>query len=353
MKEQGANAAQTTCPPRVPSRGNGRGASPSIRLSAVIVAATPDEPRVLILRTPERIPGEMAEALPSGPLEIEHRTLEIGIRAWVERQTRQKLGYVEQLYTFGDRDRIETDAGAPVRALTVAYLALVHPPEREHVSPDKARPGGAVDAAWQNWYRYFLWEDWRAGRPAAIPALEDRLAAWVAEGASAADRRLRTERVGLAFARPWNDELVLERYELLYEAGLIQERWRDLGQPPPSGEMPASGTAMAADHRRILATAIGRLRGKIKYRPVVFELMPPAFTLLRLQRTVEALSGVRLHKQNFRRLVEQQGLVEETGEISSETGGRPARLVRFRREVLLERPAPGLRLRAGRRASEI
>ena len=105
---------------------------------------------------------------------------------------------------------------------------------------------------------------------------------------------------------------------------------------------------MAVDHRRILATAIGRLRGKIKYRPVVFELMPPAFTLLQLQRTVEALAGVRLHKQNFRRLVEQQGLVEETGEISARTGGRPARLVRFRREVLLERPAPGLRLRPAR-----
>jgi hypothetical protein len=352
MKEPGANAAQMTRPPRVPSRENGRSASLSIRLSAVIVAATSDEPRVLALHIPGRIPGEMAEALPSGPLEIEHRTLEIGLRAWVERQTSQKLGYVEQLYTFGDRDRIETDAGAPVRALTVAYLALVRPVLREHGSLNEARPGGPVDAAWQNWYRYFPWEDWRAGRPAAIPVLEDRLAAWAEEGASEAERRLRAERVGLAFARPWNDELVLERYELLYEAGLIQERWRDLDRLLPIGEMPASGIAMAVDHRRILATAIGRLRGKIKYRPVVFELMPPAFTLLRLQRTVEALSGVRLHKQNFRRLVEQQGLVEETGEISSETGGRPARLVRFRRKVLLERPAPGLRLRAGRRVSE-
>ena len=104
------------------------------------------------------------------------------------------------------------------------------------------------------------------------------------------------------------------------------------------------GQPMALDHRRILATAIGRLRGKIKYRPVIFELMPASFTLLELQRTVEALSGVRLHKQNFRRLVEVQGLVEETGEVTTETGGRPARLVRFRREVLVERPAPGVRL---------
>ena len=51
------------------------------------------------------------------------------------------------------------------------------------------------------------------------------------------------------------------------------------------------------------AAAIARLRGKLKYRPVVFELMAPAFTLLELQRAVEALAGLRLHKQNFRRLV--------------------------------------------------
>ena len=72
--------------------------------------------------------------------------------------------------------------------------------------------------------------------------------------------------------------------------------------------------------------------------------MPPSFTFLQLQRTVEALAGVRLHKPNFRRLVEQQGVIEETGEVSTETGGRPARRLRFRREVLLERPAPGVRL---------
>ena len=205
---------------------------------------------------------------------------------------------------------------------------------------------------WQNWYRYFPWEDWRAGKPPALPPLEERLAVWARQTAGEAQQRLREERLGLAFARSWNEELVLERYELLYEAGLIQERWRDAGRPIPAGDGPVSGEPMAADHRRILATAIGRLRGKIKYRPVVFELMPPSFTLLQLQRTVEALSGVRLHKQNFRRLVEQQGLVEETGGISGETGGRPARLVRFRREVLLERPAPGLRLRAARRVTQ-
>ena len=101
---------------------------------------------------------------------------------------------------------------------------------------------------------------------------------------------------------------------------------------------------MVHDHRRILATGIARLRAKIKYRPVVFELMPDAFTLLQLQRAVEALAGQLLHKPNFRRLIEQQALVEETGEAAMDTGGRPAKLFRFRREVVLERAAAGTKL---------
>jgi hypothetical protein len=314
-----------------------RGAALSIGLGAVIVAASEHEPRVLTIR--HAVPnGDPVEALPAGPLEAEHRTLELGLRSWVERQTSQRLGYVEQLYTFGDRDRLVGANAAANPALTVAYLALVR----------EMRPAGSAEAVWQNWYRYLPWEDWRDGRPASLPAIETRLAQWIAAAPNEAEGRLREVRIQVAFglqAASWNEELVLERYELLYEAGLVAEAARDRGLDEADG----AGVAMAVDHRRILATAVGRLRGKIKYRPVVFELMPPAFTLSQLQQTVEALSGVRLHKQNFRRLVEQQGLVEETGDITAATGGRPARLVRFRREMLLERPAPGLRLRAGRR----
>ena len=162
----------------------GPGTALSIGLSAVIVAATIDEPRVLVVRGG----GKVAEALPSGPLEVEHRTLEIGLRAWVERQTHQKLGYVEQLYTFGDRDRIESGTVRPARALTVAYLALVR----------EAR-SGAAEAVWQSWYRYFPWEDWRLGKPAALSPLEEELARWARAGASEAER-LRSERIGFAFA---------------------------------------------------------------------------------------------------------------------------------------------------------
>src|SRR6202040_1460508 len=92
----------------------------------------------------------------------------------------------------------------------------------------------------------------------------------------------------------WNEELVLQRYELLYEAGLVPEAWRGRAAAPA-----IAARSMSGDHRRILATGIARLRAKIKYRPVVFELMPQRFTLLRLQRSVEALAGRLVHKQNF------------------------------------------------------
>ena len=99
---------------------------------------------------------------------------------------------------------------------------------------------------------------------------------------------------------------------------------------------------MASDHRRILATAVSRLRGKLKYRPVVFELMPERFTLSALQQTCEALLGLTLHKQNFRRALDRAGLVEGTGAMETSTGGRPAELFRFRREILRRRIVSGV-----------
>ena len=99
---------------------------------------------------------------------------------------------------------------------------------------------------------------------------------------------------------------------------------------------------MISDHRRILATAIGRLRGKIKYRPVVFELLPERFTLFELQQVVESLLGLPLHKQNFRRSLDRSGLVVGLGVFTQATGGRPAELFRFRREAMAEGHMPGV-----------
>jgi hypothetical protein len=291
--------------------------SVAAELIAVLVAVTDGEPRVLTI--------EQGRALPAGPLEPGHRSLQAGLRSWVEQQTRHPLGYVEQLYTFADRDR----AAQGARHISISYLALT----REAGAP------GEEGVGWQSWYRFFPWEDWRSEGPTLVrQTIAPLLTDWARLGTPAV-RRERQLRVAVSFGldgEGWNDELVLQRYELLWEAGLVPEAG--------GGGASLPGTPMMHDHRRILATGIARLRAKIKYRPVVFELMPPEFTLLQLQRTVEALAGRLLHKQNFRRLVEQQALVEETGGEARETGGRPAKLFRFRREVLAERAAAGTKL---------
>jgi len=315
----------------------------TVDLTAVIAAVADERPRVLTIHPA----AAGAPALPWGPLQPAHRTLQAGIRAWVERQTRLHLGYIEQLYTFGDRDRTLAGGGPGVgdRAISVAYLALV----------PGAAATGVADAAWRCWYEHLPWEDGRAGDPEARTAMADKVRAW-ATSVTGRQREQRLARARPAFGlddSPWDEERVLERYELLYEAGLVPEAWRDAGTDPPGPVTALPGDPMAADHRRILATAIARLRGKIKYRPVLFELLPERFTLLHLQRTAEALSGVRLHKQNFRRLVTQQRLVEDTDAHDTATGGRPAKLWRFRPEVLRERPAPGVRVPATRRGSGV
>jgi hypothetical protein len=300
-----------------------------IGLDAVIVAVTNETPRILTINLPGRA-GTDALALPSGSLDpVGDRTLDLGIRRWVREQTGIELGYIEQLYTYGDRDRLP---GIDRRVLSIAYLALVREGAVE----------GTESPVWRPWYDHFPWEDWRAGRPeviadAIVPALQAFVAA-TTDPALAAARRARIE---IAFAlgeAPWDPNRVLDRYELLYEAGLVAESAAE-------GEIDGRfGSPMALDHRRIAASALDRIRGKLTYRPVVFELLADAFTLLQLQRVVEALVGIRLHKSNFRRLVEQGQLVERTGVIEARTGGRPAELMRFRREVLRERPDPGVGL---------
>jgi hypothetical protein len=310
-------------------------------LNAAIVTVREQQPHILVVR-PGTAGSGAWDALPFGPFAPRaHRTLEIGLREWVKRQTGLELGYVEQLYTFGDRGRHAEPGGQ--HTLSVGYLALTRGAEE------------LMGSHWSPWYAYFPWEDWRKGKPGILTDdIEPRLKAW-AERSPLPDepvrplRRAERLRIGFGVGGEWDEEKVLERYELLYEAGLVAEAKRDdRAAASQWSELPELGRAMAFDHRRILATAMGRLRGKLKYRPVVFELLPPEFTLYDLQKTVEAISGTLLHKQNFRRLVEKGGVVEATGNVSTETGGRPARLYRFRREVVLERPAPGLRVKAGR-----
>jgi hypothetical protein len=315
-----------------------------IGLNAVITAVTREVPRFLAVKTAEDSLPAPLDALPFGPFDPgRDRTLELGLRRWVREKTGIEIGYVEQLYTFGNRNRDPGESRGGPRVISVAYLALVR----------EVPPSRTGEAVWHDWYQYFPWEDWRAGRPSVIDQeIAPALNRWIHAARDKEERRERRERCDIYFGlggAPWVAERVLDRYELIYEIGLAVEAARDRRMRKTRarahvdpGRAQVLGQPMAFDHRRILATALGRLRGKLKYRPVVFELLPETFTLLNLQRVAEALAGIGLHKQNLRRLVESGGLVEGTGRIDEQTGGRPAELFRFRREVLRERPAPGV-----------
>ena len=317
---------------RIPMSGEHTGNAVEITLNAAVVAIDHDAP--CFLSHIKREGADKTAQLPSGPfVPDEHPSLEFGLRASVHHQTGVDLGYVEQLFTFGDQAARTLGGAIHTPVVTLGYLALtgVH----------DAQPADA--AQWLSAYDFLPWEDWRDGRPEILSeALEPRLKAWALVGrpndaAEAANQRSDRARIAFGFdGAPWDEERVLDRFELLQDAGLLIERTAALG-----------GLTMSFAHRRIMASGLGRLRAKIKYRPVLFELMGDEFTLFELQRTVEAILGSRLHKQNFRRLVESGGLVDATADVRTHTGGRPAKLFRFRREVLMERPAPGVRVRSG------
>jgi 8-oxo-dGTP diphosphatase len=87
-------------------------------------------------------------------------------------------------------------------------------------------------------------------------------------------------------------------------------------------------TALAFDHEGILRTAIARLQAKVRYAPIGFNLLPPAFTLGELQRLYEAILLRPLDKRNFRRRVLAMGILAEAGRQEN-VPHRAAALYRF------------------------
>ncbi|MEB3753952.1 NUDIX hydrolase [Acinetobacter sp. MD2(2019)] len=285
-------------------------------LVAVLIAVTDFSARVLTIQD--------ASLLPHGPLTPIHHSLQAGARTWVQQQTEQPLGYMEQLYTFVDINRSKKIGH---HVVYISYLGLVKEADEHSLN---------LDAKWQDWYDYFPWEDLRQGRSQhIIEQILPHIQNWVDSAPSTRIRHMRQQRMNLCWARDgftWHEENTLLRYELMYEVGLIPESPFFDDRLPPS----IVGKEMQNHHRRVLATAMSRLRAKMQYRPVIFELMPPEFTLFQLQQSIEALNGVELHKQNFRRLINNQNLVEATGKESTPERGRPAQLYRFKSDVLQE-----------------
>ncbi len=301
-------SGSATLPVTQPTQSDLKG---GVDLTAAIVAVDQDEPLIFVIEETEHSENPW-RALPSGPFTASvHQTLDGGLHAWVSAQTAIDLGYTEQLYSVADANGI-----------SIAYLALAR----------TAQATASANGRWQSWYTVAPWEDWRRGRPKILgtmiePYLRTHLR--VDDGAPTTT----ADRARLAFGldgAPWHEDRVLERFDVLTDARYFEH---------------ASGSASGTDgiaatlrpgHARVMAAAIGRLRAKVKARPVLFELMDDQFTLFELQKTVEAILGPHLHKQNFRRLVESAGLVEETGNVRANTGGRPAKLFRYRDAVLWE-----------------
>jgi 8-oxo-dGTP diphosphatase len=95
--------------------------------------------------------------------------------------------------------------------------------------------------------------------------------------------------------------------------------WFPVAKPP----------ALAFDHAEILRTALTRLRGKVTYEPIGFELLPPKFTLSQLQHLYEAVLQTELDKRNFRKKLLSMGLLVPLKEQARSGAHRPAQLFRF------------------------
>ncbi|MBN2617788.1 MAG: hypothetical protein JXR64_05685 [Spirochaetales bacterium] len=318
----------------------------TVDLTAVIYRIKDSEPQIMTIPSPL--------SLPSGAFDPEnHRTMELGLRSWVQEQTGQKLDYVEQIYTYGNWHRNKSNRQGS-RNVTVGYYALM-----PYVKTDMSLPG-----RWMNLYNFFPWEDFRSGIPGIVTdIIEPNLIKW-SKDCDPLERKDREERIRLNFGdfRNWDMSKVLFRYEILYEAGLVSEAHRDWDDWAKDAKyrLPISssfiddmnyrnlsrdlGLPMAGDHRRILASMTARIRGKIPYKPIAFKLLPKEFTLLAVQHVYEGITGMQLHKQNFRRYIKQGNFVIETGDEDATGPGRPAAVYSFRSDVEAERVNVGLNL---------
>jgi 8-oxo-dGTP diphosphatase len=86
---------------------------------------------------------------------------------------------------------------------------------------------------------------------------------------------------------------------------------------------------LAFDHARIVETALRRLRGKVRYEPIGFELLPEKFTLTQLQRMYEKILEQDIDKRNFRKKILGMELLKELDEVQVDVAHRAARLYRF------------------------
>ena len=224
----------------------------------------------LVRRT--RLPFEGAWALPGGPIPWDETLVDTALRT-LHAAVHRAPGYLEQLYSFG---AIERSAEAQ-RLVTIAYWALYG--EQELAAPPSLPARAAASLRHGSARR---WDE-----PAAPPP--------IAEVPLAHD--------GSSRMRP--DPNVA---------------WFSADRLPP----------LAFDHAEIVATALWRLRSRTEYAAVAHRFLGETFTLAQLRGVHEAILGASVDPANFRRQALAQGTLVPTGDTTTGTGHRPARLYRFR-----------------------
>ena len=219
--------------------------------------------------------------------------------------------------------------GVDVAALTAAggglHALLVRRDEPPHrgrwslpggfLAPDESLDDAAARVLQANaaLRRVFLEQLYTFGAPRRDPRGRVVAVAYYALVAAERLRRAAADREGETLAQldvPWEGE-----------AGGAVRAIAPAGTP----------LVLAFDHAEILGMAVKRIRGKLDYAPIGFQLLPARFTLRDLQDVHEAVLGRRLNKDSFRRRMLASGQLEPTGDREQSVGHRPAELYRFTR----------------------
>ncbi len=188
------------------------------------------------------------------------------------------------------------------------------------------------------WYpasALFPWEDWRNGEPEGLRAtLRPALAQWSAAPTKKGEgpRHPRVDSLFTSKGKNWRSDAAQARYELLYDAGLVPEALRDRSGAAimvKQSHARAFGQIMHASDRHIVAQSLDWIRQGTQRGDVLPHLLTSPFSLGSLQNTAQAVMGVALHTQNFRRDIVRGNFIQDTGKTGRAHGARPARLWRW------------------------
>lgn len=228
-------------------------------------------------------PGIHQWALPGGFVEMNE-----DLAASAERELYEETGlenvYLEQLYTYGDVDRDKRD-----RVISTAFLALIN---KDNTS---LRPGD--DASDAKWFAIHL------------------------EGIN---EHKTYDKEGYLYTKTVKLTLTNENIQL--SSTLIYSK-RVAGKLVVREILQEDSDGIAFDHGKIILNGIDRLKNKIEYTDIAFNLLPELFTLSELQQVYEIILDKQYSKSNFQRKFKH--LIQETNQVKSGKGFRPAVLYKF------------------------